>query len=292
MSADKRKYGVLAGNNYGKSRVRVVQVTRAAERHELKELTVNIQLRGDFEEAHTQGDNSKILPTDTMKNTVYALARLYKVEDLEEFGMRLAEHFMEHNPQVSETRIELLEHPWTRMTVRGRPHNHSFLSGGNERRTAVVTATRQATTLQTTTVEAGIQDLLVLKTTGSAFEGFLKDPLTTLKETSDRIFSTLVTARWTYRGAEVPYGLCYTGIRQLLLDTFADHQSKSVQQTLYAMGEQVLTLHEQVSEISLSLPNKHCLLVNLEPFGMDNPNAVFVPTDEPHGLIEATLKRA
>ena len=279
-----RKSAVLAANNYGKSCVRLVQVTRDAERHHLKELTVNIQFQGDFETAHTQGDNGKILPTDTMKNTVYALARLYRVEQPEEFGLHLVEHFLERNPQVSEVKIELLEHPWTRMTVRGKPHNHSFLSGGNERRTALVTGTRQGINVQ-----AGIQDLLVLKTTGSGFEGFVQDPLTTLKATVDRIFATVVTARWSYRPGEIPYGLCATAIRQTLLEIFADHDSKSVQQTLYAMGDAVLQQQELVAEIHLSLPNKHCLLVNLEPFGMDNPNAVFVPTDEPHGLIEATL---
>lgn len=278
------KIPVLAGNNYGKSRVRLVQVTRDGERHHLKELTVNIQFQGDFETAHTHGDNSKLLPTDTMKNTVYALARLYRVEQPEEFGVHLAEHFLERNPHVSAVKIELLEHPWTRMTVRGKPHNHSFINGGNERRTALVTGTPQAITVQ-----AGIEDLLVLKTTGSGFEGFLQDPLTTLKETSDRVFATVITARWSYRPVEVPYGLCATAIRQTLIETFADHDSKSVQQTLYAMGQAVLELQDSVAEIHLSLPNKHCLLVNLEPFGMDNPNAVFVPTDEPHGLIEATL---
>lgn len=278
------KTPVLAANNYGKSRVRLVQVTRDGERHHLKELTVNIQFQGDFATAHTDGDNSKILPTDTMKNTVYALARLYRVEQPEDFGVQLAEHFLERNPQVTEVKIELLEHPWTRMTVRGKPHNHSFINGGNERRTAMVTGTPKAITVQ-----AGIEDLLVLKTTGSGFEGFLQDPLTTLKETSDRVFATVITARWSYRPVEVPYGLCATAIRQTLIETFADHDSKSVQQTLYAMGQAVLELQDSVAEIHLSLPNKHCLLVNLEPFGMDNPNAVFVPTDEPHGLIEATL---
>ena len=278
---------VLGQNNYGKSRVRLVQVTRHRDRHDLKELDVAIQLQGDFAAAHTAGDNANILPTDTMKNTVYALAKGDPIADPEVFGLKLAAHFLDTQKHVSEALIELREHPWRRVKVNGKPHRHSFLSGGNERRVAVVTRSRTATV-----VEAGIEELLVLKTTGSEFTGYIKDRFTTLPETTDRIFSTVVTARWKYGATEVDYGLLWREIRRMVLETFAELHSLSVQQTVHQTGKLVLESYEQVAEIRFSLPNKHCLLVNLQPFGMENKNEIFVPTDEPHGLIEATITRA
>jgi len=279
--------GVILGqNNYGKSRVRLVKVTKHPDRHDLTDLSVDIQLQGDFLTAHTAGDNSNILPTDTMKNTVYALAKGESIADPENFGLMLAAHFLGNNPQVSEARIELREHLWRRIDVHGKPHRHSFISRGNERRLAVITQSRAATV-----IEAGIEELLVLKTTDSGFVGFIKDPFTTLKETTDRIFSTVIAARWRYTTPAEEYGLCYREVRRMILETFAQHHSLSVQQTLYAAGKLVLDTYPDIAEIRLSLPNRHCLLVNLTPFGMENDNEIFVPTDEPHGLIEATITR-
>jgi urate oxidase len=279
--------GVILGqNNYGKSRVRLVKVTKHPDRHDLTDLSVDIQLQGDFLTAHTAGDNSNILPTDTMKNTVYALAKGESIADPENFGLMLAAHFLGHNPQVSEARIELREHLWRRIDVHGKPHRHSFISRGNERRLAVITQSRAATV-----IEAGIEELLVLKTTDSGFVGYIKDPFTTLKETTDRIFSTVIAARWRYTIPAEEYGLCYREVRRMILETFAQHHSLSVQQTLYAAGKLVLDTYPDIAEIRLSLPNRHCLLVNLTPFGMEIDNEIFVPTDEPHGLIEATITR-
>ena len=284
--------GVILGrNNYGKSRVRLVKVTKHPDRHDMTDLSVDIQLQGDFLTAHTAGDNRNILPTDTMKNTVYALAKGESIADPEIFGLMLAAHFLGHNPQVSEARIELREHLWRRIDVHGKPHRHSFISRGNERRLAVVTQSRTASGIDTT-VEAGIEELLVLKTTDSGFVGYIKDPFTTLKETTDRIFSTVIAARWRYSSPEVDYGLYWHEVRRMVLETFAQHHSLSVQQTVYAAGKLVLDTYPGIAEIRLSLPNKHCLLVNLEPFGMEYDNEIFVPTDEPHGLIEATITRS
>jgi urate oxidase len=277
---------ILGQNNYGKSRVRLVKVTKHPDRHDLTDLNVDIQLQGDFLAAHLTGDNGNILPTDTMKNTVYALAKGESIADPESFGLMLAAHFLGHNPQVSEARIELREHLWRRIEVHGKPHRHSFISRGDERRLAVITQSRTGTT-----VEAGIEELLVLKTTDSGFVGYIKDPFTTLKETTDRIFSTVIAARWRYSTPEVEYGLCWRDVRRMILETFAQHHSLSVQQTVYAAGKLVLYTYPDIAEIRLSLPNKHCLLVNLAPFGMENDNEIFVPTDEPHGLIEATITR-
>jgi len=276
----------LAENNYGKSRVRLLRVVRQDGRHDIKEMTLGIRFEGDFEAAHTKGDNRKILPTDTMKNTVYVLARQYPVEAPEDFCLHLIEHFLTYNPQVSRVRVEAAESLWTRQTHGGKQHASAFLRAGEEKRTAGVAGTRDGTT-----IEAGLRDLVVLKTTKSQFEGFLRDPYTILKEDRNRILSTSIRAKWIYEGEEIEFSPVWHGVRQALLDTFAEHDSKSLQHTLYAMGEAVLTNFDPIREIRLSLPNKHFNLVDLTPFGMDNPAEVFVPTDEPHGLIEATLRK-
>lgn len=276
----------LGENNYGKQRVRLLRLSRQKGRHDIKELTLGIRLEGDFETAHTIGDNSNILPTDTMKNTIYALARKHAMASTEKFCLQLADHFLSHNSQVSKVSVEASETLWQRLPFGGKPHPHTFTQAGGEKRTAIVNATRQGKTVQ-----AGIDGLAVLKTTQSAFEGFLKDEYTTLKEDKNRILATLIQATWAYRSEEVEFAAIWHAIRQMLLESFAEHNSLSLQHTLYAMGEAVLNNFDGVREIHLSLPNKHYNLVNLAPFHMDNPGEVFLPTDEPHGLIEATLRK-
>ncbi|SRR5579871_1550 len=277
---------VLGQNNYGKSRVRLVQVTRHKDRHDMKELDVAIQVQGDFTAAHTKGDNAKVLPTDTMKNTVYALAQGDPVVDPEAFALKLSAHFLDTQAHISEARVEVREHLWKRIAVNGKPHRHSFLSTGDERRVGIATRSRASVA-----VEGGIDGLLVLKTTGSAFAGYIKDRYTTLPETDDRIFSTVVASRWRYAIPDSDFGVLWREIRRITLETFAEHNSQSVQQTVYLTGKLVLDTFDAISEIRFSLPNKHCLLVNLAPLGLENHNEIFVPTDEPYGLIEATIKR-
>jgi len=275
----------LSWNGYGKSRVRLLRLERRGDTHEIKDLTVRIRLEGEFESAHSRGDNSRITATDTMKNTVYALAR-GGTGEIEEFGARLVSHFLRINDSVSQARVELWEHPWDRIPVGGKPHGSAFVRGGNESRTAVVTGTRESMT-----VRAGVEGLVVLKSSRSGFEGFRNDLFTTLKEASDRIFATAIQSHWLYRRGGLPYGTLAQGIRRVILETFAEHDSRSVQHTLYAMGEAVLAAFDDVSEIHFSLPNKHHLLVDLGPFGLRNENEIFLPTEEPFGLIEATLRR-
>jgi len=276
----------LGENNYGKQRVRLLRLSRQEGRHDIKELTLGIRFEGDFETAHTAGDNSKILPTDTMKNTVYALARKHAMASTEKFCLQLADHFLLHNSQVSKVIVDASETLWQRLPFGGKPHPHTFTQSGGEKHTSSVSATKHGKIVQ-----AGIDGLAVLKTTQSAFEGFLKDEYTTLKEDRNRILSTLIRTTWTYRSEEVEFAAIWHAIRQMLLDTFAEHDSQSLQHTLYAMGEAVLNNFESVTEIYLSLPNKHYNLVNLAPFQMENPGEIFLPTDEPHGLIEATLRK-
>jgi urate oxidase len=270
---------VLASDTYGKSRVRLMKLARRTDRHDLKEITFQILFRGDFASCYETGDNSKILPTDTIKNTVYALARKHDIVSIEEFAQRLIEHFLGNNPQVSEVRVEMAEHLWSRIAPA------AFTREG-QKRTAMVTGTSAGST-----IEAGIDDLVILKSSGSAFEGYIKDPYTTLKETRDRIFATAVRATWRYGTAQVDFNACWEGIRAKILDTFAGHESLSVQHTLNEIGRQVLRSFPAVAEIKLTMPNKHSLLVDLAPFGLDNPNEVFLPIDEPSGFIEAVIVR-
>lgn len=276
----------LGENAYGKSRVRVVKVSRREGRHDLRDLTVAIRLEGEFEEAHVRGDNRDVLPTDTMKNTIYALARQLEIDAIEDFARAVATHFLPEHPAVHRARVTVSEHSWHRIAVRGRPHPHAFNRSSDEVDLATVTAEGE-----TARVESGIDELRVLKTTGSAFEGFPRDRYTTLRETSDRVLATAMRVRWTYGLTEISYSECRARAREAMLETFANHDSRSVQHTAYAMGEAVLERCPEVDAIAFSLPNKHHLLVDLAPFALDNPNEIFVATDEPYGLIEAIVRR-
>ncbi|WP_437738272.1 factor-independent urate hydroxylase [Sorangium sp. So ce1335] len=275
----------LVRNSYGKSRVRLVKVRRAEGQHELTDIEVDIELEGDFDDAYTLGDNCKVLPTDTMKNTVYALAKSHPVEPIEDFGVVLAEHFL-GKAHTRRARITIAEKVWSRIDAGGSPHRHAFLRAAGERRIAEISAAAGELA-----IVSGIADLLVLKTTGSAFSGFPCDEYTTLKEASDRILSTLMVARWRTATRDEAPTRTWESARRALLETFADQHSLSVQHTIHALGTAVLAACPAVDEVSLSLPNKHCLLVDLSPFGLSNDNEIFVPVDEPHGLIHATMKR-
>ena len=277
----------LDENAYGKNAINLSKVLRYPDRHEIRHISVNISLTGDFDTVHTHGDNTKVLPTDTMKNTVYALAKDQFTASIEEFGLCLVDHFLSNNPQVTEVKASLTEHAWQRMSFDGTPHPHSFVNGGTEKHEAIVTRNRQDLVLS-----SGIKDLLILKTTDSGFENYIKDKYTTLKETADRIFSTQADISWTYDGLPSNPSRLYTDIRDRLLQTFATHKSLSVQHTLYAMGEDVLKNFPPVKEITLKMPNKHHILFNLQQFGADNNNEVFIATDEPYGYITGTLSRS
>jgi urate oxidase len=274
----------LAWNRYGKARVRLVKVRRQRDPHELIDLTIDIQLEGAFEPVYTEGDNRSCLATDTMKNTVYALARQDDIGHVEAFAERLAAHFAEER-SVSRVRISAVEHQWQRVSVAGHPHPHAFVQPGGEQWTALVECDGEGTH-----VTSGLTNLVVLKTTDSGFSGFPRDQYTTLPDTADRILATSVTASWRYRPGMRDFAV-RDRIRQALVETFAAHDSRSVQHTLYAMAETALDVCADITEITMSLPNRHHLLVDLKPFGLDNPNEVFVATDQPYGLIEATVRR-
>jgi len=276
----------LGKNAYGKNAVNLSKIIRHDDYHEFRQISVNVSLQGDFETAHTLGDNSKILATDTQKNTVYILAKDHFTGSIEEFAIYLVDFFIANNPQVSMATVDIEEHLYTQMKFGSKVHPHAYISSGNEKHTTTVVKT-----INGTKVKSGIKDLLILKTTDSAFTGYIKEAYTVLKETTDRILATNCETEWEYNDANVNYAASFKEIRETLLETFAFHKSLSVQQTLYAMGEAVLKAYDKVKEISLAMPNKHHIPFNLEPFGMENTNEIFMATDEPYGYITGTVVR-
>ena len=276
----------LGENCYGKNAVQLSKIIRHPTYHEFRQITVNVSLKGDFEEAHTNGDNAKILPTDTQKNTVYALAKDHFKTSIEDFALQLANHFITTQPQLTEATIEIAEHAYERLLLDGNLHPHAYISSGQEKHTTLVR--KDVTDIS---VHSGISDLLILKTTDSAFEKYIRDQYTTLKETSDRILATKCTVSWIYDKLPADYTSQFNSIREVLLRTFAGHKSLSVQQTLFAMGKAVLETHAGVKEISLEMPNKHHIPFNLDQFNIPHENEIFIATDEPYGLISATVMR-
>lgn len=280
---------VLSDNQYGKAETHVVRVTRGGPNgtlHDIKDMTVSVALAGDFASTHLTGDNSKVVPTDTQKNTVFAFAKQSPVGEIEEFALRLARHFVRDYASVERARITIAEQAWARIHAGGRPHPHAFERAGTEKRLTTVTCTRASES-----VISGLTGLTLLKSTGSEFWGYPADRYTTLSETRDRVLATAVEARWRYARAEVDWAASHAEARRQLIETFATKQSLSLQQTLYAMGEAVLQARPEVAEIRLSLPNQHHFVVDLKPFGLENDNEVFYASDRPYGLIEGTVTR-
>ncbi len=279
---------VLGPNRYGKAESRVVRIVRDTPRHEIRDLNVSTSLRGDFAAAHTDGDQSQVLPTDTQKNTAFAWAKKHGVTSPEDYALALGARLLEATPAATGATVAVEEYAWDRIEVDGAGHDHSFVRRGGEVRT-----TRVEVTAEGATVASGLQDLVVLKSTGSEFKGFLRDEYTTLPDADDRILATALRAEWTYRpgAVETDWNATYDAVRALLLATFATTYSRALQETLYAMGTAVLEAHEEIDEISFAAPNKHHFQVDLAPFGLENPGEVFVAADRPYGLIEATVIR-
>jgi len=276
----------LTENSYGKSDIRLTKLVRDGQSHALHELDVRVMLGGAFEAVYTEGDNAPCIPTDTMKNTVYALARRHDFDSPEAFAGILARHFLQYD-QVAWVEVSILQEPWARITVDGVPHPHSFTRGGSGTRYCRLRQERTGSQV----IQGGLRGLEVIKTTKSAFIGFFKDRYTTLPEATDRIFATRVDATWDYAAGAQGLAGVFDAARCALLEAFAGHESASVQHTIFAMGEAFLARVPQAVSISLTMPNQHRLLVNLGPFGLDNPNEIFVATSEPYGLINGTLER-
>jgi urate oxidase len=281
----------LAENRYGKSRIRLVTVRRGASRHELRDLTVAVALDGDFAAAHTQGDNAGVIATDTMKNTVYAFARDRLTGSPESFALELARHFAGYEV-VGKAIVDISEHPWVRVPTDAGPAADAFTRAGDLTRLAHVEVDASGSTA----VEAGVDDLTVMKTTKSAFAGFDRDAYTTLPEVDDRLMATRMRVTWGYRSDVAGddtfnYDAAWDRARAALRNSFAAHFSASVQTSIWIMAGAMMDAEMSIDWVRMVLPNLHHWRVDLSPFGLDNPGEVFVSTTEPHGLIDATVRR-
>jgi urate oxidase len=281
---------MLGQNQYGKAETRVVRIYRDGPEHQIRDLNVSTALRGDFAGAHLRGDQSHVLPTDTQKNTAFAYAKEHGIDEIEDYALALALHFAADIGPVRAARVDVEEYGWQRISTGGADHPHAFVRSGQEVRTTSVTVEGSGSAVRAWVV-SGLRDLVVLKSTGSEFKGFLKDGYTTLAETSDRVLATSLTAKWRYARPEVDWDPVYASVRRLLLERFAVVHSLALQQTLWEMGSAVLEEHPDIAEIRLSAPNKHHFLVDLAPFGLENPGEVFHADDRPYGLIQCAAER-
>jgi urate oxidase len=277
---------ILGENQYGKAENRIVRIYRDTPRHEIHDVNVSTCLRGDFSAAHLEGDQSAVLPTDTQKQTAYAYAKEKGLRSIEDYGLALARHFVHDVAPVTAARIEIDEYAWERAEVDGAGHDHTWVRKGQEVRTAAVTVDAGGEW-----VLAGFKDLVILKSTGSEFAGFLTDPFTVLEPTHDRVMATSLVAQWRFDTTDVTWEPTYADVKARLIEQFAVVQSLALQQTLFHMGKAVLEHHPEIVEIRLSAPNKHHFAYDLTPFGIDNHNEVFHADDRPYGLIQATVTR-
>ncbi|KAI4258067.1 MAG: hypothetical protein L6R42_005318 [Xanthoria sp. 1 TBL-2021] len=292
----------LSAARYGKDNIRVYKVYRDKEAgtQEVVEMTVGVLLLGDIETSYTQADNSVVVATDTMKNTVYVLAKQHPVSPPELFGSTVASHFVDTYKHIHSAQVRIIVHKWTRMTVDGKPHPHSFLRDGADTRNVEAVATEG----KGVDVRSVIAGLLVLKSTGSAFHGFIRDEYATLPEVSDRILSTEVDCGWAWETfptlkdveAAVPkFDDAWNSARQITIETFAKDESASVQNTMYKMCEQILSAVPMVKAVDYSLPNKHYFEIDLSWHkGLKNTGKdaeVYAPQSDPNGLIQCTVSR-
>jgi urate oxidase len=277
----------LIKNRYGKGRVRVMRIHRDGDRHEVSQLNIKAMVEGDFARTFTHADNSSTVSTDTIKNVVNVVARENTALSPEEFCQVLAKKFLDTYPQVASVAITSHETKWERLSFGGKPHPHGFVLDGNGEPTVEVTASRGGVS----TLVSGIDGFAFMKSTQSGWANYVKDRYTTIPETADRICATSMVASWKWEGQPASYSATNARILATLLEVFSTTYSRSVQDSLYRMGEAALAAVPEISEISMACPNMHFIPMNLSAFGLDNNNDVFLPTDEPHGQIECTVGR-
>jgi len=276
----------LGHNQYGKAETRVVRVYRDSDPNEIVDDNVSVALSGDFADIHLTGDNTKCLMTDATKNTVNAFAEEHgdAARKPESFGVALARHFVDDVEPVGRVGIKIEAYPWNPLSHNDSPHPHAYARDGGYVRTATVTY--DGTDLW---MVSGVQDYVVLKTTDSEFFGYLQERNTTLRPTHERVMATSVTSQWWHTQTEVDWGKSYDTAPATIGNVFAGHHSLALQQTMYAMGEAMIDEQSEVGEVRFSLPDKHHFVVDLRPFGLDNPNEVFHADDRPYGFIEGTV---
>ncbi|MBR0754935.1 urate oxidase [Bradyrhizobium jicamae] len=277
----------LIKNRYGKGRVRVMRIHRDGERQEVSQLNIKAMVEGDFARTYTHGDNAMTVSTDTIKNIVNVIARENTALSAEEFCQVLATKYLDTYPQIASVAITSHETKWSRLSIGGKPHPHSFVLDANGKPTVELTMARGGAA----TLASGIDGFAFMKSTQSGWENYVKDPYTTIPPTADRMCATSMVASWTWSRKPASYPTTNAKILDTMLEVFSTTYSKSVQDSLYRMGEAALAAVPEISEISMACPNMHFIPMNLSAFGLDNNNDVFLPTDEPHGQIECTVGR-
>ncbi len=292
----------IVDREYGKSWVKMLHVKREGLVHSIREYEVDTKLTLDSEKDYIDGDNRDIIATDTQKNTVYLLAKKHGVGSPEQFAVLLAKHFISEYPWVNRARVRVEAHPWQRIKVDGREHNHAFVSTPVADRYAQVCLKRY----REPEIIAGLKNLRVLKTTQSGFVDFVSDGYRSLPDQEDRIFSTIVETSWKYKSVS---GLCFDkafdNVKKLIFEFFAGCPrrglfSPSVQQTLYLIEKAALESIPQMEWMSMAMPNKHYFNVDLSKFPRSvggtggakcTNDEVFMPVDKPSGMIIAKLAR-
>lgn len=280
----------LGRNKYGKSEVKLFTVQRSNGMHKVRDWEVEPLVAGPFEAMYLDGDNALCLTTDTVRGTVFALAKKNPRETPEEFAIMLAAHFIDTVPQVDQCQVTIKVNQWRRAGVRGEESDHGFVGVSSGRAFTRVLKTGD----ELPTILSGISGLPVLKTTGSAFDNYFENEYTTgPPPTRDRIMASLVDATWHYSEIDVEFERVASRVQDLLIETFTVHdESESVQHTLWEMGQAVLKEISSIDQITIRMPNRHHIPVDLSPYGLENDNEVYVVTDNPYGLIEATIERS
>ncbi|KAF8932846.1 uricase [Dissophora ornata] len=300
----------LDKQEYGKDKVRLLKVHRDSKDHRIDDLTIRCLLSGaSFTTSYTEASNKAVVATDSVKNTCYVLAKSSKVVDtLELFAAELANHFLNTYAWIEGAHVTIIRHRWARMNIDSKPHTHSFWRDGDETRQTEILIKRGANGRRTVDLKSAIAGLLVLKTTGSSFEDFVRDEYTTLIEAKDRILSTCVDANWEFNipsvstenllssMGQIPFNKIYDSVRDVTCKTFAEDESASVQATLYKMAAQSIQNWMWLDRVSYALPNRHFFAVDLSYFrgtkNLAEHADVYQPLSDPSGLITATVARA
>ncbi|KIR41481.1 urate oxidase [Cryptococcus deuterogattii 99/473] len=306
--------GYLSAARYGKDLVKVARVVRDGEQHHIVEYTLRVLLEGEIETSYTKADNSCVVATDTIKNTCNIFAKISPyVLDAPVFALHLGLHFVTKYKHIHKCFVDIVGLKWSRISVDGKPHKWSFVRDGDEKAIVECAVDGSAGSESATAdLKIGIKDLLVLKTSGSAFENFHRDENTTLADVADRIFSTSVSLQCSISlppntpltidnlgsiAKELDFPKMMELILKDVLDTFATDESASVQATLYLTLQKILASCPAVKDASMQLPNKHYIPINLSAFGLDNKLGyeggaeVFYPAADPSGYITATVTR-
>jgi urate oxidase len=276
----------IGGSTHGESRVRVLRLVRRGDRHDPRDLTVSLRFEGDFDGAFREGRPAGVVPGEALKNLVHTSAHQHAAGEIESFGLELCRRLIEMYPQITKVRAEVSEQPWLRMEVGGKAQGQAFILGGPEQRGAAITSngTRVA-------VVSSIDNLTVMRTAG--FVPARRRGRT--DEVGDDGLPPLVVGalnvRWTYSTPDVTFGAYRQGVRGAVVETMALHASRSVQYTLYAIGDVLLATYPEISEVSLTMHDRPYRPVDLFHANIENPDELFVAVEEPVGVVEVTLDR-